>query len=79
MERIAMNQEERDWLEWLKRVKDGAVTQQQAAAKMDVSVLKPATNICPGVSLNILYLDCKLSLQRSPEQTQPFSGQCLLV
>jgi transposase len=37
MERIAMNQEERDWLEWLKRVKDGAVTQQQAAAKMDVS------------------------------------------
>ena len=32
-----MNQEERDWLEWLKRVKDGAVTQQQAAAKMDVS------------------------------------------
>jgi len=37
MERIAMNQEERDWLEWLKRVKDGVVTQQQAAAKMDVS------------------------------------------
>ena len=32
-----MNQEERDWLEWLKRVKDGVVTQQQAAAKMDVS------------------------------------------
>ena len=32
-----MNQEERDWLEWLKRVKDGVVTQQQAAAKMGVS------------------------------------------
>src|ERR1035437_5403921 len=37
MERIAMNQEERDWLEWLKRVQDGVVTQRQAAAKMGVS------------------------------------------
>src|SRR5450432_4066125 len=37
MERIAMNQEERDWLEWLKRVQDGVVTQQQAAVKMGVS------------------------------------------
>jgi hypothetical protein len=32
-----MNQEERDWLEWLKRVKDGVVTQRQAAEKMGVS------------------------------------------
>jgi hypothetical protein len=24
-----MNQEERDWLEWLKRVLDGVVTQRQ--------------------------------------------------
>ena len=32
-----MNQEERDWLEWLKRVQDGVVTQQHAAAKMGVS------------------------------------------
>ena len=30
-----MNQEERDWLEWLKRVKDGVVTQQQAAEKRE--------------------------------------------
>jgi hypothetical protein len=37
MERIAMSQEERDWLEWLKRVRDGAVTQQHAAVKMGVS------------------------------------------
>src|ERR1039458_3910183 len=37
MERIAMNQEERDWLEWLKRVQDGVFTQQHAAAKMGVS------------------------------------------
>src|SRR5215208_7683102 len=37
MDRIAMNQEERDWLEWLKRVQDGVVTQQQAGAKMGVS------------------------------------------
>src|SRR5450756_2719359 len=34
---IAMNQEERDWLEWLKRAKGGVVTQRQAAAKMGVS------------------------------------------
>jgi len=32
-----MNQEERDWLEWLKRARDGVVTQQQAALKMGVS------------------------------------------
>jgi hypothetical protein len=37
MERIAMNQEERDWLEWLKRARDGVVTQRQAAEKMGVS------------------------------------------
>jgi hypothetical protein len=32
-----MNQEERDWLEWLKRVQDGVITQAQAAKKMGVS------------------------------------------
>jgi transposase len=32
-----MSQEERDWLEWLKRVQGGVVTQRQAAAKMGVS------------------------------------------
>src|ERR1039457_7065267 len=37
MERIAMNQEERDWLEWLKRGQDGVVTPQHSAAKMGVS------------------------------------------
>jgi len=34
MERIAMSQEERDWLEWLNRVRDGMVTQNAAAAKL---------------------------------------------
>jgi hypothetical protein len=37
MERIAMSQEERDWLEWLKRARDGVVTQRQAGAKMGIS------------------------------------------
>jgi hypothetical protein len=37
MERIAMNQEERDWLEWLKRTKDGVITQRYAAEQMGVS------------------------------------------
>src|SRR5215470_4934120 len=37
MERIAMSQEERDWLDWLKRVRDRQVTQKWAAEKMGVS------------------------------------------
>ena len=37
MERIAMGQEERDWLEWLKRAQDGLMTQRQAAEKMGVT------------------------------------------
>src|ERR1700692_1188926 len=37
MERIAMSQEERDWLEWLKRVQDGVITQRHAAEKMGIS------------------------------------------
>ncbi len=37
MERIAMSQEERDWLEWLKRAQDGLITQRQAAEKMGVT------------------------------------------
>lgn len=32
-----MNQEERDWLDWLKRAKDGTVTQKVASEKMGVS------------------------------------------
>jgi DNA-binding Lrp family transcriptional regulator len=37
MERIAMSQEERDWLDWLKRARDGSVTQSLAAEKMGVT------------------------------------------
>ena len=37
MERIAMSQEERDWLDWLKRAKDGKMTQREAAERMGVS------------------------------------------
>jgi hypothetical protein len=37
MERIEMSQEERDKLEWLKRAKDGLITQREAANKMGVS------------------------------------------
>ena|SRR5271157_852121 len=37
MERIAMSQQERDWLEWLKRAQDGLVTQRQAAEKLGVT------------------------------------------
>jgi transposase len=37
MERIAMSQEERDWLDWLKRARDGKMSQAEAAEKMGVS------------------------------------------
>src|ERR1700752_4271048 len=37
MERIAMSQEERDRLDWLKRARDGKVTQREAAERMEVS------------------------------------------
>lgn len=37
MERIAMSQEERDWLEWLKRARDKKITQGEAAERMGVS------------------------------------------
>lgn len=37
MERIAMSQEERDKLEWLKRAKDKVISRRQAAEKMGVS------------------------------------------
>lgn len=37
MERIAMSQRERDWLEWLKRARDGMVTQRYAAGQMGVT------------------------------------------
>jgi transposase len=37
MERIAMSQQERDALDWLKRARDGSVSQRKAAEKMGVS------------------------------------------
>ena len=37
MERIAMSQQERDQLDWLKRAKEGMISQREAAQKMGVS------------------------------------------
>jgi transposase len=37
MERIAMTQEERDWLDWLKRARDGKITQREASERMGVT------------------------------------------
>ena len=37
MERIEMSQEERDWLDWLKRARDKKMTQREAAERMGVS------------------------------------------
>jgi len=36
MERIAMSQDERDRLDWLKRARDGKMTQREAAERMGV-------------------------------------------
>jgi transposase len=69
-----MNQEERDWLEWLKRVQDGVVTQRQAAAKMDVSdrwvrklLLRMKTD---GDAVVVHGLRGRSSNRRIDEQTQ---------
>ena len=37
MERIAMSREERDWLDWLKRVQDSVITQRQASEQMGIT------------------------------------------
>jgi len=37
MERIEMSQQERDWLDWLKRARDKKMTQREAAERMGVS------------------------------------------
>lgn len=37
MDRFEMGQAERDWLNWLKRAKDGLITQRKAAEKMGVT------------------------------------------
>jgi DNA-binding MarR family transcriptional regulator len=37
MERIAMSQQERDKLHWLKRAKDGSITQREAAERIGVT------------------------------------------
>ena len=39
VERIAMCQEERDWLDWVKRVRDGVITQRQTAEKIGITDL----------------------------------------
>jgi hypothetical protein len=37
MERIAMSQQERDELDWLRRAQEGSISQREAAQKMGVS------------------------------------------
>ena len=50
MERIAMSQEERDWLDWLKRARDGQVTQKWAAEKLGVSARWVSPTACENES-----------------------------
>ena len=69
-----MNQEERDWLEWLKRVQNGVVTQRQAAEKMGVSdrwVRKLLALMKTDVDVVVVHgLRGQSSNRRIDEQTQ---------
>jgi hypothetical protein len=69
-----MNQEERDWLEWLKRARDGVVTQRQAAEKMGISdrwVRKLLIHMkSDGDSVVVHGLRGRSSNRRIEEQTQ---------
>ena len=58
-----MNQEERDWLEWLKRAQDWVVTQRQAAEKMEVSERWVRRQPCSDVTLN-------RATEKLPEQAE---------
>jgi hypothetical protein len=69
-----MNQEERDWLEWLKRAQDGVVTQRQAAEKMGITdrwVRKLLIRMkSDGDSVVVHGLRGRSSNRRIEEQTQ---------
>jgi hypothetical protein len=74
MERIAMSQQERDWLDWLKRARDGKLTQREAAEKMDVSdrwvrtLLKRLSK--DGDTIVVHGLRGKPSNRKLPEETR---------
>lgn len=69
-----MNQQERDWLEWLKKAQDGGVTQRKAAEKMGVSerwvrkLLARMETVGDGVVVH--GLRGRASNRRIDEQTQ---------
>lgn len=69
-----MSQQERDWLDWLKRARDGKLTQREAAGKMDVSdrwvrtLLKRLEK--DGDAVVVHGLRGKPSNRKLPEETQ---------
>lgn len=76
-----MNQEERDWLEWLKRAQDGVVRQREAAEKMGVSerwVRKLLVRMkTDGDGVVVHRLRGRCSNRRIDEQTQARSIELL--
>ena len=76
-----MNQEERDWLEWLKRAQDGVVRQREAAEKMGVSerwVRKLLVRMkTDGDGVVVHGLRGRCSNRRIDEQTQARSIELL--
>jgi hypothetical protein len=81
MERFEMGQEERDWLNWLKRAKDGVITQRKAAEKMGVTdrwvrelLARMETE---GDRVVIHGLRGKVSNRQIPEETRARAMECL--
>src|SRR6202166_2241459 len=74
MERIAMSQEERDELDWLKRATDGSITQREAARKIGISdrwvrtLLKRMTK--QGDAVVVHGLRGRASNRKLPAETQ---------
>src|SRR5438067_13121148 len=81
MERIAMSQEERDELDWLKRAKEGRITQREAAEKIGVSdrwvrrLLKRMSK--QGDAVVVHGLRGRISNRKLPAETQRQALQIL--
>ena len=78
MERIAMSQEERDWLELLKRAKDKVVSQRKAAQTMGVSerwvrkLLQRMKSEGDGVVVHGLWQYCTRAVHKAMRGRLPY-------
>ena len=78
MERIEMSQGERDKLEWLKRAKDGVITQREAANKMGVSD-RWVRNLLKRMKKRSAAPDTAPALALPPNRARRFSSRAIVV